>query len=369
MRIDAFKLYNFRNIKSIELVPCPAANIIFGGNAQGKTNLLEAVWLFSGAKSFRGSRDIELLMFGEREAKLELDFFAKSRSQTSSICFFEEKKNIFLNEIKKDTASKLAGELCVVVFSPDHLSLVKQGPDKRRRFIDTSLCQAYPKYIKILDGYGRALRQRNSLLKDISSHPSLYDTMEAWDETLLDYGSYITFMRARYVKKMAALAAGIYDGISSGREKFSAIYVPGCGEANLDNRDEIREKFKETLAQSRGEDIKNGATKTGPHRDDMEIVLDGVNARAYGSQGQQRSCILALKLAECGILEERNGEPPVILLDDVMSELDKSRRDFLLNRIGDKQVFMTCCNTEAFDGLSDGRVFEIKAGSLVKMEE
>lgn len=368
MKVESFAVNNFRNIKKISLFPCDGANIIYGDNAQGKTNILEAVWLFSGSKSFRGSKDSEFTSFEEKSAKLDLGFFAKGRSQSSSIIFAEDKKSVFLNEIKEESVTKLAGEFCTVVFSPDHLSLIKQGPDKRRKLIDTSLIQAYPKYLKIIDGYNRALKQRNVLLKDIPQHSELIDTLDIWDESLLDYGSYIIFMRARYVKKLALLAAEIYNGISSGKESFSAVYSAGLGgqgeQIDEHDRVDIRSRFAKALEKSRAEDIKSGITNMGPHRDDIEINVGGVSARVFGSQGQQRSSILALKLAECGILEERHNEPPVILLDDVMSELDHSRREFLLNQLKGKQVLITCCDVESFKGLNGGKVFKIKDGAV-----
>lgn len=369
MKVESFSINNFRNIKEMKISPCNTANIIYGDNAQGKTNLLEAIWLFSGSKSFRGSKDSEFTSFNENSAKLELDFFAKGRSQSSQVIFSGDKKNVLLNEIKQESITKLAGEFCTVVFSPDHLSLVKQGPDKRRKLIDTSLVQAYPKYLKLLDGYNRALKQRNMLLKDIPQHPELIDTLEIWDGSLLDYGAYIISMRARYVKKLASLASQIYDGISSGKEIFSAVYVPGIEnkETQIDEYDKeaIRAQFSKSIENSRDDDIRQGITSTGPHRDDIEIAVGGVSVRAFGSQGQQRSSILALKLAECAILEERNSEPPVILLDDVMSELDHSRRDFLLNQLSGKQVFITCCDVESFSSLNGGKVFNIKNGAII----
>lgn len=368
MRVEALAVSNFRNIKNIELSPCSGDNIVYGDNAQGKTNLLEAIWLFSGSRSFRGSKDSEFIKFGEKSSRLELDFFARSRAQSSRISFETDKKNVLLNEIKQESITKLAGEFCTVVFSPDHLSLIKQGPEKRRKLIDTSLTQAYPKYLKLLDGYNRALKQRNMLLKDIPQHPDLMDTLEIWDESLLDYGAYIISMRARYVKKLASIAAEIYDGISSGRESFSAVYSSGLGtqSGQIDGQDraDIRNRFKKALEQSRSEDLRQGITNAGPHRDDIEITIGEVSARVFGSQGQQRSSILALKLAECSILEEQNSEPPVILLDDVMSELDHSRRDFLLNQLNGKQVFITCCDIESFKGLKGGKVFHIKDGAV-----
>jgi DNA replication and repair protein RecF len=263
---------------------------------------------------------------------------------------------------------KLAGIFCAVVFSPDHLTLVKQGAEKRRRFIDTSLCQAYPKYIRVLEGYTKILRQRNSLLKDMPRHPGLGDTLEAWDENLAGYGAYVTHMRARYVKKLASLAAVVYDGISSGKEVFEAGYLAGTGDEEADSktREELRESFGQALKESLEEDIRTGITNKGPHRDDIEIKVGGASARNFGSQGQQRSCILALKLAECGILEERNQEPPVVLLDDVLSELDKNRRDYLLKRLEGKQTFLTCCDAESFSALGGGgAVCRMQGGAIV----
>ena len=368
MRVEQLRLKNYRNIREMELVPHVGANIIYGDNAQGKTNLLEAIWLFTGARSFRGSKDSEFTGFGENTASMELEFFAQERSQSAAINFNGEKKTALLNEIKQESVVKLAGEFCAVVFSPDHLSLVKQGAEKRRKFIDTSLCQAYPKYIRVLESYTKILRQRNSLLKDMIRHPQLADTLEAWDENLISYGAYITHTRARYVNKLAELSAVIYDGISSGKESFSAIYMPGMGdlEAGQKTREELRESFRQTLTAVLEEDIRSGVTTKGPHRDDIEIKVGGVSARNFGSQGQQRSCILALKLAECGILEERNSEPPAVLLDDVMSELDCHRREYLLNRLEGKQTFMTCCDAESFSALKQGgAIFQIKDGAIL----
>jgi len=365
LRVESLIINRLRNIENINLLPCGGANIVFGDNAQGKTNLIEAIWLFSGARSFRGSKDQEFIMFGQDVAKIELTFFAKDREQSASIVLSEDKKNVFLNEIKQESVTKLAGEFCAVVFSPDHLSLVKQGPNKRRRLIDVSLGQAYPKYMKILDGYNRVLKQRNALLKDITARPALSDTLEAWDKSLIDYGAYITHMRGRYVKKLALLASEFYSGISSGKESFSAVYTPGFNiDKDIKSREEISRELKASLLKNRDADIRFGVTSQGPHRDDMEIMTDGVSSRIFGSQGQQRSCILALKLAECAILEERNSEPPVILLDDVMSELDGRRRDYLLNQLNGRQVFITCCDAEAFSGLKGGEVFKIENGAI-----
>lgn len=363
MRIDGISIRGFRNIAELNLSPSPGVNVIFGDNAQGKTNLVEAIWLFSGAKSFRGSRDAEFIKFGEEYSRLEINFSAAGRSQSATIAVGDDRKTATLNGVKLESQAKLAGEICCVVFSPDDLSLVKQGPEKRRRMIDTSLCQAYPKFIKALDGFQKILKQRNRLLKDLNDHPELLDTLEVWDKNLVDIGSYVASMRARYIKKLAELAAGAYRGISWEKEELSAVYSPGFPlEGDGSDRESVRRQLQEAVLKNRGRDIESGITEQGPHRDDVDIRVNGVSARLYGSQGQQRSCVLALKLAECGILEERNQEPPVILLDDVMSELDHFRRDYLLNRLGGKQVFITCCDASAFATPEGGMVLEMRNG-------
>lgn len=366
MRIESLSIQGFRNIAQMEFLPCSGTNIIYGDNAQGKTNLLEAVWLFSGAKSFRGAKDSEYVGFGRDHASLNLQFQADNRSQTASIVYSPDQRAVQLNEIKQDRIGKLAGIFCTVVFSPDHLSLVKDGPEKRRRMIDASLCQAYPKYGKILEGYEKTLRQRNRLLKDIPYHSSLLDTLDTWDQNLLEYGAYITRMRARYVARLAGLAAEVYDGISKGREEFAAVYQPSFG-GSVDGfeKGDFRNALEKAIKTARPDDIRLGSSTMGPHRDDIGIDVAGVSARAYGSQGQQRSCILALKLAECQILAERSGEPPVVLLDDVMSELDDHRRSYLLNQLTSRQVLITCCDASAFADLADGQVFHLHGGALV----
>lgn len=371
MRVNALDIQGFRNIREMAFKPGPGANMIYGDNAQGKTNLLEAIWLFSGARSFRGAKDAEFKGFGCERTALTLEFRAGHRDQSASIVYAGERKAAFLNEIRQEGVSALAGTFCAVVFSPDDLSLVKEGPEKRRRMIDASLCQAYPKYGKAVEAYEKILRQRNRLLKDIPQHPFLLDTLEAWDEGLVAYGAYITRMRARYVLRLAEMAAEVYDGISLGRETFRARYLPSAGgEASEEwTKEEAVGRFAHALREHRADDLRHGTTTVGPHRDDLAIEVAGLNARAFGSQGQQRSCILALKLAECRLLEEQYHEPPVVLLDDVMSELDEGRRSYLLNQLGGRQVFITCCDASAFSTLEDGRIFHLQAGALQSEEE
>jgi len=365
VRVDSLQASNFRNLREIGFSPSQGANIVYGDNAHGKTNLLEAIWLFTGARSFRGSKDAEMVLAGENVTSLQIGFYAHQRAQTASIHFNEGKKRTLLNEIVMERTGDLAGAFCAVVFSPDHLSLVKQGPETRRKLLDVSLCQAYPKYMKVLEGYNKALRQRGFLLRDIFVHPELLDTLEVWDKVLCDYGSYVSWMRARYSLKLGRYAREIYDGISKGRERFQSTFVCSAGKIESGaTRQDVRAIFEKKMAENRQRDIRHAVTSAGCHRDDLDITVGGLSARSFGSQGQQRSCILALKLAECGILEERNGEPPVILLDDVMSELDEGRRSYLLNQLTGKQVFITCCDALSFSGLEGGSVFQMKNGQI-----
>ncbi len=369
MKVDALTLQNFRNISSLSFYPHQGANVICADNAQGKTNLLEAIWLFCGAKSFRGAKDSELLQMGEEYATLDLSFNAAGRSQTACIRYGKnEKKQAFLNEIKIKKPGDLAGEFCAVVFSPDHLWVVKHGPEKRRRLLDTALCQIYPKYQKAMEGYERILKQRTFLLKDCRKNSLLLDTLDIWDNHAAEYGSYITSMRSRYVQKLAQAAQKVYSGITKEKETLEIRYSTSFGlegDQILDDRSELKKQISHALWNSRQEDMRLGVTTIGPHRDDLILEVDGKNAKAYASQGQQRSCVLAIKLAECELLAHAVEESPVILLDDVMSELDQGRREYLLNHIQGKQVFITCCDTSAYNGLIDGKVFFLEKGCFV----
>lgn len=368
MYVEELRLSGFRNLSDLVLQPHHGVNIISGDNAQGKTNLLEAIWLFTGARSFRAAKDSDYIRFGGQCARLSLSFHGEGRSQTAEISMAseQEKKYIYLNGIKLERRSLLAGRFCAVVFSPDHLELVKREPQKRRNLLDTSLCQAYPKYEKVLDSYEKILRQRSFVLRDAQIHDQLLDMLDVWDASLVEYAGYITWMRLRYTQKLAAYAAQVYQGISGGRESFSVRYLSSCGPMpEQAERAQVTALVDEAVKQSRGQDIKMAKTHVGPHRDDLEIEVNGKSARSFGSQGQQRSCVLALKLAECRILEEGMKEPPVILLDDVMSELDEGRRNYLLNHLKGRQVFITCCDDDMIASLNGGKVFQISGGMVL----
>lgn len=364
MRISRLHLEQFRNIKSLSVFPCETVNIIYGDNAQGKTNLLEAIWLLSGAKSFRGAKDADLIRFGESRALIESDFFCAGRQQTSKIQL-EGKKTAWLNDIRQDSITAFAGIFTTVVFSPSHLGLVKDGPAGRRKFLDTSICQITPRYIGMIGQYQRILLQRNTLLKDISYASALLDTLDIWDEKLSALGGVIIRMRMEYTRRLQKEAEDIYKGISMERESFSLDYRPfELPVQEGQTQREISSLLLEKMMQNRSEDLRSGSTGIGPHRDDLEISINGRSVRSFGSQGQQRSSVLALKLAESRCIGDILGERPVILLDDVMSELDQNRREYLLNHLTGSQIFITCCDKGYFSRLEGGRVFRMEHGQL-----
>ena len=364
MRISRLHLEHFRNIESLSVFPCETVNIIYGDNAQGKTNLLEAIWLLSGAKSFRGAKDADLIRFGESRALIESDFFCAGRQQTSKIQL-EGKKTAWLNDIRQDSITAFAGIFTTVVFSPSHLGLVKDGPAGRRKFLDTSICQITPRYIGMIGQYQRILLQRNTLLKDISYASALLDTLDIWDEKLSALGGVIIRMRMEYTRRLQKEAEDIYKGISMERESFSLDYRPfELPVQEGQTQREISSLLLEKMMQNRSEDLRSGSTGIGPHRDDLEISINGRSVRSFGSQGQQRSSVLALKLAESRCIGDILGERPVILLDDVMSELDQNRREYLLNHLTGSQIFITCCDKGYFSRLEGGRVFRMEHGQL-----
>lgn len=362
MKINSISIENFRNIEKLDL-DFDDVNIIYGQNAQGKTNLIEAIYLFTGSKSFRGVKDRELIRFGSNFSKLKIDFESENRNQNAEIRI-DGKRTAYLNGIKKKSPSVLGEELKAVIFSPVHLSMVKDGPSERRRFIDNALCQLKYNYRNVLKEYNRALSQRNMLLKDISKNSSLADMLYIWDKNLAATGAKIIYQRNKYVEALLPFAKEVFDGLSGGREEIDLVLKGPFDYRDLSLK-EIENKLLITFEKSRGSDFMNRITTAGPHRDDMEILINSKSARTYGSQGQQRSCVLALKLAEASLLKEMTQNEPLALLDDVMSELDITRQDYILNHIKNWQVFITCCDADTVLRLKKGKTFHIENGGIV----
>lgn len=362
MNVEYLQVKNFRNIEKCEIEPCDNVNVIFGQNAQGKTNLLESIWLFTACRSFRGSKDSELINFNSQKAVLDMDFNAFDSKQNAHIEIGDGRK-FFIGGIKRKT-SEAMGSFLSVVFSPVHLSLVKDGPYERRKFLDIAISQLKPKYAVTLSQYNKALQQRNILLKDIAFHSELYDTLDIWEDRIAFYASEIVRQRIGYINKLSSYSHEIYSGLSSNKEKLKIEYSQQTlivGES----KKELYENIKNQLYLSRKNDLVTGFTSVGPHRDDLSIKIDGLNARSYGSQGQQRSAALALKLGEAAVIKSFSYEQPVALLDDVMSELDETRQNYILNHIKDWQVFITCCDPANVQNLISGKKFEMSKGKVM----
>ena len=350
---------NYRNLVSGDIEFSDGVNVISGQNGQGKTNLLEALWLFTGVRSFRGAKNAELIAKGEKFARMELAFFAEKRDQNASLVI-TDKKQATLNGVKQAAATGFIGRFCAVVFSPDNMSLVKGGSNERRRFLDAAISQQFPTYPRLLVEYNRILAQRNAFLKKSATASGFESMLEIWDEHLSQTGARISCRRAQYVDRLVGKTSEIFDGISSGRDSIGLRYC--CGYLHPESVDETAAELKKQLEAHRASDLAQGCTNYGAHRDDMNISVNDMAARTYASQGQKRSCVLALKLAEASLLEESAGERPIAVLDDVMSELDGLRQDYLLNHMDGWQVFISCCDPHTVNGLDKGRIFEVEGG-------
>ena len=364
MRVKELSFEGFRNLHPGRWQPDGGVNILYGDNAQGKTNLLEACWLFTGGRSFRGAKDSELVQFGAEGAKLAMTFEAGRREQEATIAI-RQRRAVTLNGVTLPSAAKLAGTFCGVVFSPAHLSLIKDGPEGRRRFIDSAYCQLKPAYIGALTEYQKALTQRNAFLKQCRElggvSAELGEMLDLWDHTLAAAAARLTLARRHYVRRLEPLAAEIYHGLSSGRETMTIRWDTPITAGSLP---EMAAQWLDALHQARRADVAVGFSTVGPHREDLCVLIEGKEARSYGSQGQQRSAVLALKLAEATLLEEVTDEKPVAFLDDVMSELDTPRQDYILNHIHGWQVFITCCEPSAALKNTAAKVFHVKQGVI-----
>lgn len=369
MKVRRLEIAHFRNLKHVVFVPGPFSNVIYGENAQGKTNLLESIWMFTGARSFRGAREAELIEFDAEYASLTMQFDTGPRSgQEAEIRYNNNRRSILLNGVERG-ASTLYDTFRAVLFAPEHLSLIRGTPEQRRNFLDAGLCQAYPRYLAVVRQYRRALQQRNALLKDLPRNASLLDTLDIWDRRLATAGGMLAMGRAGYVKRLDRRVRQAYGGISQYKEEFSVAYRCGAfGGEKPGNDEEAAVLLHLALKRARREDMKAGFTTVGPHRDDVEMTLETRPARMYASQGQCRSAVIALKLAEAASLRDICGEAPVVLLDDVMSELDESRQEYLLNHIGMFQTFLTCCDPENIRRLRGGKRFLMREGELTADE-
>lgn len=348
MLIKSIKLKNFRNYESSYIEFAKDFNIIYGNNAQGKTNIVEAIFLCASGRSHRTSRDCELMRYGTDTFDIRLVLEKQNIQREIHITYCdEERKKIKINDIAAKKVGELMGHLNAVMFSPEDLLLIKQGPAERRRFVDITLSQLKPSYFYDLQQYAKILFQRNSLLKNIAIKRELEDTLEVWDNHLAKTGTRIIKERNRFVKRMNELAGKRHSHLTNNEEKLELRYVPSFQYKEEDSTD-MERSIKNLLEKNREREIYKGITIIGPHRDDIDIILNGESTKIYGSQGQQRTSVLSMKLAEIDLMKEESGEYPVLLLDDVLSELDDRRKEFLIQSINNVQTFITCTDRKFF---------------------
>lgn len=339
MFIKSVQLEGYRNYKNSTVYFDKGTNILYGDNAQGKTNVLESIFICATTKSHRASKDKEIIGFDSDEARIVLYLEKTGEEYKIDIVLKKDKsKFIAVNGSKIKKATELLGILNVILFSPEDLGIIKNGPSERRRFIDMELCQLDSIYLYNLSKYNKIIDQRNRLIKDSYVNSELIDTISIWDQQLVTYGNTIINKRREFIEDLNNIIEEVHYKLTDGKEKLNISYEP----------DVEAEDFAEELRKNRNRDIKLKITGTGPHRDDFSFVVNGIDIRKYGSQGQQRTAALSLKLSEIEIVKNLTGHVPVLLLDDVLSELDSNRQNYLLNTIGDIQTIITCTGLDDF---------------------
>ena len=360
MIVESVELKDYRNYEFLDMNFNEHVNIIYGDNAQGKTNILESIYMCSTSKSHRGSKDKEMIRFGESESHIKANVLKNNINYRIDMHLKGNKaKGIAINGIPIKKAVDLFGIIQIVLFSPEDLNIIKNGPSERRRFMDMELSQLDKIYLSNLVNYNKVLNQRNRLLKDIAFSPSeqLMQTLDIWDMQLVKYGSLIIKGRKSFIEKINTIISDIHSRLTGGIENIKVCYVP-----DVDVND-----FEEEVRNSRQKDIKYKVTGKGPHKDDLIFLINDNDVRKYGSQGQQRTAALSLKLSEIELVKLVIKDTPVLLLDDVLSELDSNRQNFLINSIGDIQTIVTCTGLEEFinNRMNINKIFKVTDGHVV----
>ncbi len=359
MYIESLELKNYRNYECLCIDFDRGTNILFGDNAQGKTNILEAVYLAGTTKSHRGSKDKELIRFEQNESHIRMFVNKDGVSHKIDMHLKKNKsKGIAVDGIPIKKASQLFGIVNLVFFSPEDLNIIKNGPSERRRFMDLELCQLHRIYLQDLSDYNRILNQRNKLLKDIAFSPRLEETLDVWDMQLVNYGKKIISLRKEFLHDLNEIIFDIHKNLTGGKEELILEYEPDVEE----------DAFAEKLLKTREKDLRFKMSSTGPHRDDFCVKVNGIDIRKFGSQGQQRTAALSLKMSEIYLVRKIIKEYPVLLLDDVLSELDSSRQNYLLQSIHEIQTMITCTGLDEFiqNQFSINRVFRVIDGNVFK---
>lgn len=357
MFIKSLSLQNFRNFENINIKLNDGINILYGDNAQGKTNIIESLYICATGRSHRTKYEKELIKFNKNEAHIQI--YASDNDICERIDIHlkkDNKKGIAINNVPIKKIGELFGLVNVIIFSPEDLQLIKSGPSERRRFMDIELCQINSIYYYDLQQYYKILKQRNNLLKSIQRNTKLKDTIFIWNEQLISYGIKIMNIRNKFIIDIGKIANKIHSNITGGKENLNIIYKPSI---NINN-------FKEKLEKNINKDIFYGNTSYGPHKDDIIFNINDIDIRSFGSQGQQKSAALSSKLAEIEIIQQEKNKKPILLLDDVMSELDKTRQDFLINSIKNIQSIITCTGIEdIINKLNDKlNIYKVKNGII-----
>lgn len=357
MIIESVELKDYRNYQKLHMEFSPGTNILYGNNAQGKTNVLEAVYVCCTTRSHRGSKDKEMIRFSQEESHIKL--CVRKHEVPYRIDMHLKKnraKGVAINGVPIRKASELFGIVNVVFFSPEDLNLIKDGPSQRRRFLDLELCQLNKLYVHALISYNRVLLQRNKLLKELSFHPEYEETLDMWDIQLVQYGTEIIRCREAFISQLNEMILEIHKSLTGGKEVLKLVYDPQTR----------AEQFEEAVRQSRMQDIRQKTTLCGPHRDDIGFFTNEIDIRKFGSQGQQRTAALSLKLAEIQLVKRLVKDYPILLLDDVLSELDGERQNHLLSAISPIQTMITCTGLEDFVNhrFSIDRLFHVVEGTV-----
>ena len=364
MKVNKIEFESFRNIDSEIIEFSDGINVIYGENAQGKTNILEGIYLFARGKSFRAFKDKELIKFDKNIAYAKMEFQVKDDKTTLGVEIPKNQvKKFYRNKVKVNKTAEIIGEFRAVLFCPSHLGIIKDAPATRRKFIDVAISQLRPVYLKMMTRYNQVLEERNAILKMMPEERAQnLELIDIYSEELASLCADIADIRNEYIKKLDYWVKIFFDEMTKGQESPKITYEANVNENDFENRESLKNRYLELLKNNKEREFKYGATLFGIHKDDLKIEINGKDSRLYSSQGQQRSLALAMKMAEGEISREQKGEYPVFLFDDVLSELDDNRKSYILSNIKNRQVIITACDKSVFENSEGCNFINIENG-------
>lgn len=364
MKVNKIEFESFRNIDSEIIEFSDGINVIYGENAQGKTNILEGIYLFARGKSFRAFKDKELIKFDKNIAYAKMEFQVKDDKTTLGVEIPKNQvKKFYRNKVKVNKTAEIIGEFRAVLFCPSHLGIIKDAPATRRKFIDVAISQLRPVYLKMMTRYNQVLEERNAILKMMPEERTQnLELIDIYSEELASLCADIADIRNEYIKKLDYWVKIFFDEMTKGQESPKITYEANVNENDFENRESLKNRYLNLLKNNKEREFKYGATLFGIHKDDLKIEINGKDSRLYSSQGQQRSLALAMKMAEGEISREQKGEYPVFLFDDVLSELDDNRKAYILSNIKNRQVIITACDKSVFENSEGCNFINIENG-------